>query len=204
MYLNDFKFIFPQPSHDSQIEAVTNSATADRACWFNAVDGYYPLANQTYTSAANRNYPIYKQDPIYATFGETPGGNGSRTFKMNQYFGDCTTTPQTATGIRWTEDSDVKIPANTVIIFDGMSRDLGTPNMSISSSYNTAFHGGEERIGLRHSDGANVLFVDGHAATKKQDTVADTVGSVDYRRWYLPNEDAGHVRQKFIWDFRNW
>jgi prepilin-type processing-associated H-X9-DG protein len=81
-----------------------------------------------------------------------------------------------------------------VLLFDGASRDLG---FAIDSFINTAFHGDETRVGLRHGEAANVLFADDHVVSVNQATQTGTQSGVSYRFWF--EEPDG--RQEYIWDF---
>jgi len=193
MYQTDYRQYFPQPSTESDLTA----AQAKSSLWFNAVDDYTPNTEKTGgTVAQNRNYNPYKQDPVYETFGEdtgTTGGDGSRTFKMNENFG------ANATGsVKWVKN--IKIPnlGRTVVLFDGVSRDLGTPNFAINAGRNTAFSGNELSVGLRHhGSSANVLFGDGAASSQSQESQTTTSGPVTYQTWYAEPD----ARQTLIWDF---
>ncbi len=192
-YLNDSKGVFPQPMLDGDLDP---TELRRGVLWFNALDYYVMQPRKSYANASQRNYNPFKQDPIYETFGEDTaevGGNGSRTYKMNHHFGDVDNV--TARRVRWTRDPQIRHPSNTVLLFDGTARDLG---FSIDSNYNHFFHGDAGSIGLRHGDGANVLFVDGHAGLVVQDTQPHTVGAVVFDRWFSEPD----ARQTLVWDFR--
>lgn len=189
MYNVDFEGYFPQPFQDNDM----STAQKTSALWFNALDDYLgQLSEDDYSSASERNYNEFKQDPIYDTFGEDTGqtgGNGSRTIKMNENFGDLS-----GGNYDFHRITSLDAPANTAVFFDGTSKDMG---LSINSGANTAFHGGESWVYVRHGGSANVAFADAHATSVKQETQADSIGSVDYRSWF----DEPDARQELVWDF---
>ena len=178
MYHGDNRRLYPQPFQDSDLPS-----SGQKDVWFNALDPYVLNPTQSYSSASQRNYNPYKQDPVYETFGEdtaTTGGNGSRTFKMNVNFGDLA-----GGAVRWVNSDAVQNPTRTVLLFDGLSRDMG---LSINSGFNTAFHGGENYAYMRHGQSCNVLFADKHAAGVNERTQTATASGISYQRLY--NEGA--------------
>ena len=189
MYLSDNKQTYPQPFQDSDLP----NSVQGQAMWFNALDPYLTRGMKAYNNATNRNYKTFKQDPIYPSFGEdmSAGGNGSRTFKMNTWFGEVRGTSNSPTlkpVVIWTKSSRIRASANTVLLFDGLARDQG---FSLGASENTAFNGSEQYVGLRHGRGktANVLFVDSHVSEVSQPFKDKTVGGVKIRVWYSEFEN---------------
>ena len=189
MYLNDFKSTFPQPFQDGDLGSL-----GQKGLWFNALDYYVNQINKSYASASQRNYKTYKQDPVYKTFGENTevtGGNGSRTFKMNQFFGNLS-----GSAVYWGRSDAIKEPSRTVVLFDGTARDMG---LSINDGANTAFHGNESRAFQRHGESVNTLFVDGRAVAVKQASTSATLSGVKYKQWYAEPDP----NQTLVWKFHN-
>jgi prepilin-type N-terminal cleavage/methylation domain-containing protein/prepilin-type processing-associated H-X9-DG protein len=220
MYVTDNRLFFPQPFTDGQINPTT---ARNQVLWFNAVDRYLAstMKNFESTVSANRNYTPYKQCPVYQSFGENTGVvglNGSRTYKMNQYFGELrgATPPNIPTGVLWTKTTKVKESTRTVLYFDGLAKDL---NLLIDDSDNTTFSGHEELVGIRHDKrkSANVVFVDGHAETVKQATKDKAVSLGTTKVWYTEWEGAQPYysawnyagsgvkdpRQTLVWDMNH-
>ena len=196
MYLNDYKFKYPRPRQSGL------SGSARSGMWFNALDYYVLQNNPGYSNASSRNYNPFKQDPIYDTFGEdtaNTGGNGSRTFKMNDWF--TVRDSLTSSNYVWTRDTDIDNTSDTVLLFDGVSIDLG---LTINDGGNTAFDGTEPEVGLRHQGAANVLFTDAHASSVNQESSEQPIASLaftstsgTYAQWYSEPDD----RQELIWRF---
>jgi prepilin-type processing-associated H-X9-DG protein len=164
-YQMDNGGFYPQPSEDSAYASAFGNVAAGKAVWFNAVDQYLIDPSKDYAkgNTGNRNYNPYKQDPVWesipdsVTIGGTTYNNvqrDSRTIKMNEHFGD--------PGGGWTfwRDVDVASPGKTLMFVDGRAMDV-RPDSANDGSYGW-FHATESAVGLRHSDGANVDFADGH------------------------------------------
>ncbi len=190
MYLNDYDETYPQPFQDNDLPATARKT----ALWFNALDFY--LANldkkQTGTTGAkDRSYDIYKQDPVYDEFGEdtgVTGGNGSRTFKMNQFFGNINNALATSAPL-WVQRLVLDSPTEHVVMFDGVARDMG---LGINAGANTTFAGDETYAYQRHGDSVNVLFADSHvsgevhASTPSNTSSLNfTSESIDYDQWFI-------------------
>lgn len=198
MYVDENKDVLPQPFQDSAITVAATGVRKEDVMWFNALDEYLSDVNKSYSNATNRNYNIYKQDPVYEQFGEntgTTGGNGSRTIKMNVNFGEL------GSGYKFHKLSNIRNATKTVTYFDAVSRDLG---LSINDGANTAFHGDERYVYSRHDGSANVAFLDGHvSAESPEKQLGDTASldftgtSVEYDVWF----EEPDARQEFIWDF---
>jgi prepilin-type N-terminal cleavage/methylation domain-containing protein/prepilin-type processing-associated H-X9-DG protein len=212
MYLPENKGRFPQPFQDNDIPA--SATIRNQLMWFNALDMYLNRNFKFGSSATDRNYTLVKQDPIYASFVEdtgTVGGDGSRTYKMNEYFG----APESGK-VLWTVAARLNRPAELVLMFDGISRDC-VERLPASSNFVTAFSGNEGYVGLRHGrkDTANVLFADMHAAPVKQPVFDYTSGSgaSKFRTWFFEFQGANAAaradpaalrepRQTLFWDWQ--
>jgi len=155
--------------------------------WYNAVDPYLlssraaAAEQQNRTGVANdRTYRAYKQCVVYENFegSKTTGGQGStqefaKTYKMNSHLRRVPR-KQTSTGAtdwdgRGTQAkiTDVHRTAEFVMIGDGLSLDQTGPIPSQAESGQFSFEVndiGQAPPALRHNGGANILFVDGHAA----------------------------------------
>ena len=211
LYLTDNRQTYPQPFQDSNIPSPT---AAGQALWFNAVDPYLARNIKAYSSndADARNYTDLKQDPVYPTLGEdlnTPNAQRSRTYKMNASFGNL------GTGVRWTRAARLRRSSDTVLLFDGVSRDCATLPASNSAAFD--FFGDEITVGLRHRRfrSANVLLADGHAAAWLQPAqhYTSASGKSDYRTWYFeylgaaagtpaPAGAARNPNQQLVWDIQ--
>lgn len=212
MYLPKNKGRFPQPFQDNDIPA--SATIRNQLMWFNALDPYLNRNLKFGSAATDRNYTFVKQDPVYPSFGETTGttgGNGSRTYKMNEYFGD------PASGkVLWTVATRLNRPTELVLMFDGISQDC-VERLPASSNFVTAFSGNEGYVGLRHGrkDTANVLFADMHAAPVKQPVFDYQSGSgaSKFRTWFFEFQGATAAdranpaalrepRQELLWDWQ--
>ncbi|MEM1212317.1 MAG: prepilin-type N-terminal cleavage/methylation domain-containing protein [Planctomycetota bacterium] len=202
MYATENDDLYPRPLQGGATNGGTD-AQRKSSLWFNALDTYLAtdVIQQTGgTGAADRNYEVYKQDPVYEEFGEdtgTTGGNGSRTYKMNENFNITSTS---GGPVLFINRISLINTTDTVVLFDGLSRDLG---MTINAAANTTFSGSEGYVYLRHNNGANVLFADSHAETESLESfTADTSAlpfmseSFTYQRWY----DEGNDEMPLIWD----
>ncbi len=211
MYVAENKQTYPQPTGSGD----PVGRIAQQVLWFNALDSYLQRNIQDVSggSAKIRNYTLLKQDPVYQSFGENTtvtGGNGSRTFKMNTYFGGTKANPY------WTRVSRIHDSARTVLYFDGISIDccFVLPPLS-SDSFSSAFDGDEGSVGVRHdrNKAANVCFADGHAASITQPLFNYSSGSgkSKFMTWYFEyvNDDLTtqgapkDPRQTLIWNFRH-
>jgi len=209
IYLVDNKGTFPQPFQDGDISP---ASVRSAMLWFTALDPYLNRNLKFGTGAVDRNYTLIKQDPIFASFGEqtgTTGGNGSRTYKMNSYFGNLA-----GGAIKWTKVARISQTTNVVLVFDGISQDCVVRLPALTSGgIMTNFHGDEQAVGLRHGkqDTANVLFADSHAEPVRQDRTLFSNATSEYNTWYfeyvgatvalraLPTA-AREPRQTLFWD----
>jgi prepilin-type N-terminal cleavage/methylation domain-containing protein/prepilin-type processing-associated H-X9-DG protein len=219
MYAAENKQTYPQPFQDGDI---SSTAAKDAAVWFTALDPYLQRNIQSMTGTAStntklRNYTLLKQDPVWQSFGENTnvtGGSGSRTLKMNQYFGEA----DLSGVVYWTKTNKIHDSARTVMFFDGICGDCVILLPQPDTTFTTSFDGLENYVALRHSKnkGANVCFADGHAATILQPyyRYSSSSGKSVFNTWYFeyqgsskPNRDkAGAPKepnQTLIWDFRH-
>ena len=135
-------------------------------CWFYAVDLYLPSKGASGTTLAQR-MARYKQDPVWSGFDSASKANW-RTIKMNRKL--------VGRKGAWNPSSDeiksanpshrrkvtIRNMANTVLLFDGRCEDSNSPGDK------SRYDGWETYVARRHSGGANVLFVDGHAEWRKE------------------------------------
>lgn len=213
MYLGENKQTYPQPTGGN---SALPSQIRDAVCWFNALDPYLAHQVKNYAGGATqRNYNLFKQDPVYPSFEEDPsvvGANGSRTFKMNTYFGGVS-----GGYAVWTRATKVHQSSNVVLLFDGVARDCALALPSGSSNA-TAFDGDEGFVGLRHQKNktANVLFADGHASEISQPSYKYTSnsGAHSYWTWYYEYVGSSSTaraaanaqknpNQQLIWSFQH-
>lgn len=169
------KINIPQPNGTS-VQVALEDFVRSNCCWFNALDPYLSRHLKDAGNSNTRDYSNIKQDPAYDGFGEPPpeqnmafdNGLRSRTYKLNSYFGNPAPVPASYKTSRWARTSNIRRPSDTVLIFDGTSKD--TVIALTSSGDNTAFGGKWHSVGLRHNrkKSANVVFADGHAATVTQ------------------------------------
>ena len=200
-YVSDNKDYFPQPARDKDYPGSEKSRT--KVIWFNAVDKYFDVSSKKdYSNSASRNYESYKQDPVWESF-SADERDGNRTIKMNEEFGNISTTydttPRTWRAIRVHE---VHKPALTVLLFDGRAMD--TPSVTTGNTGGSSkFSGYEVYVGLRHRGGANVIFTDGHVEHVVQ-PIRET--SSGYQGWYA-GEDHPNTsmqgQQQLLWRFKN-
>lgn len=150
--------LFPKPSDQ-------------RFLWFNAVDPYLNANSKEQANregiAATRNYKDYKQCVVYELFeGDRDSGYQSntkelaRTLKMNTHL----RRPDPPGHAKMT---DVGQSSDFVLMGDGLSLDSTgmVPNQWESGQFSMEVNDiTEASPALRHRRGANILFVDGHAA----------------------------------------
>jgi prepilin-type processing-associated H-X9-DG protein/prepilin-type N-terminal cleavage/methylation domain-containing protein len=213
MYLAENKLTYPQPFQDADL----GDTVKVQVLWFNALDPYLARNMKGYANASDRNYTLSKQDPAYFYLEENTaatGGNGSRTYKMNTYFGD-----SNGNSVYWTRASKLRKSAETVYIFDGIAADCALILPALANdSFAPSFTGDEGYVGLRHGKrkSANVLFADGHASEITQPAQRYTSGSgkSSFMTWYYEYQGATdperldpaarrETRQTLIWNFRH-
>lgn len=180
-YLNDFDLTYPQSSEDIDYP----STEKGKYVWFNALDPYIQQQTLSYHTSDDRNYVAVKQDPAWESL-PPEDRKYNRTIKMNDRFTD-----RTKNSIRWVRGGWIHHPTLTVLYGDGRAEDIS--HESIKYSIPGYFYLRPRYVGLRHEDGANILFADGHAALTRQPTHLYN----DYPAW--PSETD--PQQTLIWDF---
>jgi prepilin-type processing-associated H-X9-DG protein/prepilin-type N-terminal cleavage/methylation domain-containing protein len=129
-------------------------------CWFNAIDSYL-LGGMAATNKQSEKAHLIKQDPVIKTLSATWFTN-SHTLKMNQRLGE-----DESGGQRFSKLARFSNPALTVLLFDGRAETeklkSGGPAVIAKNA-----HGTEGYVARRHSDRANVLFLDGHVELRKE------------------------------------
>jgi prepilin-type N-terminal cleavage/methylation domain-containing protein/prepilin-type processing-associated H-X9-DG protein len=185
--------------------------------WFNAIDPYLGANKKGQEKrkgvAADRTYKTYKQCPVYELFeGDlTSGYQGNtkefaRTYKMNSHL------RHTYPKAWYARITDVKRSSEFVLIGDGLSLDITGMRPSVWESGQFSFEVNDSRQAtpaLRHKGGANICFVDGHAANIVLKSFVKTLqppnGDVKVKTWESEYVNAGGtpvdaVRDKSIQD----
>lgn len=174
MYNGDAKGYMPLPT----------TKAGEKMLWYNVVDPYLKTVGPATGRggvAADREYSVFKQCVVYDTYqgGTEISGNQNtnkeyaRSYKMNVHVrraGD-TILPIRVTAIR-----DI---SNVVYLGDGICFDQVPVDGEINCG-NFWMHvdlPSETSPALRHMQGANLLFLDGHAEFAKQPTIDKTVTS---------------------------
>ncbi len=155
--------------------------TAENMVWFNVLDPYLQREvnlNPGTGVAATRSYTPFKQCPIWQSFGtlaiaggQDPIVGAARTYKMNTHLrhNNAFNLPDGLADDAYTyrpaKVTEVSDPSNFVYLGDGISIDTTGP---VAFTENAAFDmevnlTSAANPSLRHSGGANILFVDGHA-----------------------------------------
>lgn len=172
MYTGDFRGMLPYPT--TTLDTGIGDDTEPRL-WFNAIDPYLQsIYNSTRSGVAgSRAYTKFKQCPtVYSFFGQnvnygsTSGSQNQdteymRSYKMNSMLRHNNPYSQANT-------ADVLKPDNFVLYGDGIGLDIvgivenqydnGQFSMEVDDT------GGDATPpALRHLNGANIAFVDGHA-----------------------------------------
>ena len=187
-YATEYK-VYPQPALDSDIGPVS---ARESAMWFNALDPYLHTQGLAYSGATDRSYESYKQDPVWHDIPITNAATGqpkrdNRTIKMNHRFGHITS----GAGFAFYGERHIRDTTKTVVFVDGRAYDVRPTDTGTAGH----FHVQEGTVGLRHSDGANVTFADGHAEHVKQEVRTSTAAP----SWYQQSSDPD--KQKLMWDF---
>jgi len=214
MYVNANKQTYPQPFQDSVLSARIQGVSL----WFNALDPYLARNMKSYTSSdsTRRNYNLFKQDPVFTDFVESTavdGGRGSRTFKMNSYFGD-----DASSSVRWVRQGRIHYASELVILFDGIAQDCSVRLPPVTTDiYAPSFDGDEGYVGLRHgkksSRTANVLFADAHVSSVGQEIRRHSTPASEFDTWFFEFQGATgparadpnalrNPKQKLYWDYR--
>lgn len=183
MYIADNKNWLPWPT----------TTFGEQMLWSNAVDPYLQniVTNNRTGVAANRNYSVYKQCPVWESFndGAKTGGQDTfkefaRTYKMNSHLRAVLTTARPnpdggAPTLRWlARVTQITDAPRTVLYGDGTSLDQTGEIASQWDSGQFSFEVNDKTQAspaLRHQGGANIVFVDGHAETVKFKTIKRTL-----------------------------
>jgi prepilin-type processing-associated H-X9-DG protein/prepilin-type N-terminal cleavage/methylation domain-containing protein len=180
MYLTDYKGWLPYPT--------TN--LGERCLWFNAVDPYLnALASGNRTGVAReRSYMSYKQCVVWEGFDTNRSGLAqdtlveyARTFKMNNLLRQPDPQPGDPPG-KQAKISMIRLTAEFVYLGDGISldtaevagwQDSGNFWMEVNDSASSITN-----PSLRHGNGANILFLDGHVSRMELATITKTLTGV--------------------------
>ena len=195
MYQVDFKGYFPRSSETNFLLADGSNSSGRQegsALWFNALDIYLSLPVKDYQSgdSLERNYADIKQDPAWTRDIDPIYRQDNRTTKMNNSF-QFNDLANSVEGFR--RDTDVLEPGNTVVFVDGRAVDTKPATGSSTASQFKWFNATPRYVGIRHDDGCNVAFADGHVTLWVQEV--DITGA-GYTRWYL----EGTGLQELEWD----
>lgn len=158
-------------------------------CWFNALDPHLD-GSLVATNKASERLSLMKQDPIIKKLG-VQWLSDAHTLKMNEWL---TLDRNGTTGSKyfWAL-SDFSKPSQTVLLFDGKAESnkdaSGLPGIVAKQTQGT-----EGDVMRRHSNRANVLFVDGHVVLRneKYQTTGDRLGwkvnetSLIWKPWLNP------------------
>ena len=123
-----------------------------------------PRADSSYTSTWNGVYgiPSYYWDAYYTSNANIPNGQ-----KKMDYLGSfLTSTPNASVGYQCFTTGKMRVPADTIAAADSIN--LGANPIQGSSIWRPDWLSNSGKLGLirRHSNRANTLFFDGHAAAK--------------------------------------
>ena len=164
--------------------ALTGQTSAENMVWYNVLDPYLQSMDVkspiTGVDAA-RHYTPVKQDPVWQSFGsvdvlataQNPVLGATRTYKMNTHLRHNNTRNLPASAAlatltyRPARVTEVPNDSNFVYLGDAVGIDTVGPIPDVTEG--DAFDMEVNRPtnanpALRHSGGANLLFVDGHAA----------------------------------------
>ncbi len=161
-----------------------------------------------------RQYAEFKQDPVWESIAKEPmdpsGQNNremNRTIKMNSAF-SVTNQFSAHSGMHSPRQranprmAAIRDTSRTVLYGDGIAQDID-PGLSVRPAP-FQFSMNWEIVGLRHSEGANITFVDGSARHVTQEVTHSPVG--DAKAWYPEYENPftreRHDQQELVWDFR--
>lgn len=188
-YENAYKGKIPYPTTTLAVNGVSDPGQG--TLWYNAVDAFLrPYGTDGKTGVAQyRTYDKWKHCPIYETFGgqalTASGGQDtlvgfSKTYKMNSHIRTKITNPDGSTTAVQAKINMIKRPTDTVLMGDGVSIDLigeiagQWDNGQFSMEVNDPT---QANPAMRHLGGANILFVDGHAANCNFKTITRRVSS---------------------------
>ena len=224
MYASANKQYLPYPT-TTLILTNPGSSTATESSpqgyiWFNALDPYLMSFRTKQAESANRtgvagsrSYQAYKQCVVYELFeGSKASGNQStvqefaKTYKMNSHLRRIPRSQTASTNTYAGRGSQAKITdmkraAEFVLLGDGVSLDQTGPIPSQAESGQFSMEVNDIREAppaLRHMGGANILFVDGHAANvylkntvKRPLVLAPVTSSAIVETWESEYVNAG-------------
>lgn len=171
----------PQPAQDGNIADANERA---EVMWFNALDQYLGQGSLEYSSndADARNYEEFKQDPIWLEAG--PDQRDLRTIKMNAFLGNIDNRAGLP-NVKFYRTDDFREASNTVVFLDGRGFDTtSTTTGNVDRGGSGLFSATQIFAGLRHDDGANVVFGDGHVSTERHEVRTSGAG---YLGWFNGN-----------------
>lgn len=137
-----------------------NDAFGYSITWFNALDPHL-LGRSAANNNAEQNLHLVKQDPVIKTLGPSWVSN-AYTIKMNRRLGE-----GYPNGQRFYTLHEISNPSLTVLLFDGRAE---TEKLRSGEPAAMAMNpqGTEGFVARRHSNRANVLFVDGHVELRDE------------------------------------
>ena len=182
MYTSAYKNALPYPTTTAIPTGTPAVPGAAQALYWNVLDPFLqqtadPNAGRTGV-AVERQYKKWKQCVVYDNFPPVKGTAGqdnltefAKTYKMNTHLRS-----QWMDGsVRRTSTLKVtQVKRNTEVVLygDGISLDLtgDIPSLDESGAFSMVVGDDSDTVtaaipGLRHSKGANIVFVDGHAET---------------------------------------
>ena len=165
LYASDWDDFLPYPKNDY----------GDPAIWMYAIDPYVLNRRPAATASLSQRIAPIKQDPLWLSFDSVARVNW-RTIKMNRkligrsdnlgkvnaIFADISPKYRNLAGILR--------PATTPLLVDGRVEE------SNSAADKCRYDAYETYAALRHSGGANLLFIDGHQEWSNQGALSGGVG----------------------------
>ncbi len=183
---NQGYFPFPNASYGS------GSGKNYQLCWFNALDPYL-LGIIAANNKSSEIVHLIKQDPIIKSLGALWLTN-AHTIKMNSWLTRDTSGTKGSESF-WSLD-DFPDPSLTVLLFDGKAETIkDSKGLPESTAINT--DGTEGDVMRRHSDQANILFVDGHVELRNEKHQNSGTGGgwkvnetrLIWKPWSMPDSD---------------
>jgi len=165
LYAGDWDDYLPYPKSDY----------GDAATWIYAIDPYVMNLIPTDTASLKQKASQVKQDPIWLTFDAEARvdwrtikmnrkliGSSNNVLKVNATFADINPKYRRLAGIMK--------HATTPLLVDGRVEE------SNSTADKSRYDAWETYTALRHSNGANILFIDGHLEWSNKGTPSGGVG----------------------------
>ena len=176
---------YPVATLSGDNAALAPTTAAENMVWYNVLDPYLQSMRThnlaTSGTASTRNYTLIKQCPVFEAYSngdplakkQDPIADATRTYKMNTHLrlnnagGLPPGTVASLLTYRPARVTQVPNSANFVYLGDGLGIDIVGPIPDVAEG--DAFDFEVNRTtnanpALRHSGGANILFVDLHAA----------------------------------------